>query len=216
MKQSTVSSEYQKQVEASCYDPNAFHPLRIESITEQFRLLSAHGCRNILEVGVGKGLMRAFLSPINVIKHTTIDIAEDLKPDVVGSVLEMPFQDGQFDAVVCGQVLEHLQFEYFSAALKELRRVSSKIVIISLPDRRRRLGFGVCLFRMGWKFWEMNFNSRKAFNEALIPEHHWEIGSSPETRGQNVVAKMRDAGFTVLQQYRLQKFQWHAFFVLGV
>lgn len=205
---------YRPQVSAASYEKTAFHPLRITSLTEQLRLLSQFQCRNILEIGVGKGLVKHFLSRFNGIKHTSLDIAADLAPDVVGSVLSMPFKDGEFDCVLCCQVLEHLRFEDFPAALSEVRRVTSCRVILSLPDKRRRAGIGLCLPRYGWRKAEWSFERRKAHKERLSTQHYWEIGHSRDTRGSNVVRHIVLAGFHVEAHYRLENFAWHSFFIL--
>jgi SAM-dependent methyltransferase len=206
--------EYLPQVDASCYDATAFHPLRITSITEQLRLVSQHGCRNLLEIGIGKGIIRSFLKSFSGVKHTCIDIAPDLNPDFVGSVLKMPFRDAQFDCILCCQVLEHLRFEDFPAALAEIHRVSSDLVILSLPDRRRLLGLRFCFFRGQWRRIEFNLESVKARKQGLISEHHWEIGHASATSGRNVARIIRASGFKIATQYRLDSFSWHCFFVL--
>ncbi len=113
-------NKYRIQVTADAYEKHAFHPIRIESITEQLRQICYSGYTNILEIGVGKGFLRQCFQLFPHISHTAIDIAEDLHPDYVGSVTEMPFKDKQFDVVVCGEVLEHLPFTEFLPALKEI------------------------------------------------------------------------------------------------
>ena len=87
----------------------------------------------MLEVGIGNGFVTSYLrdKELNV---TGLDIAYDLKPDVVGSVLAMPFIAESFDLVACYEVLEHLPYEDFLKALRELARVSQEDVVLSLPD----------------------------------------------------------------------------------
>jgi SAM-dependent methyltransferase len=208
-----VSPEYKPQVSADCYERTAFQPLRIESITEQFRLLSHNNCRDVLEIGAGKGLMKQFLKAIPTVKHTSVDIAEDLNADVIGSVLELPFPDNRFDSVVCCQVLEHLRFQDFARALAEIYRVTSDVAILSLPDTRRRFGFGLCLGRLDWRKYEFNFH-RSVKREELAKDHYWEIGHDRTTRYAKVVAAIRSVGFRIEKQYRLEKFSWHCFFIL--
>lgn len=47
------------------------------------------------------------------------------------SVLELPFGDGEFDLVLCLEVLEHLKDP--AAAVAELDRVSGRDIIVSVP-----------------------------------------------------------------------------------
>lgn len=209
------NSNYKPQVKASLYDKYAFHPLRIESITEQLRQICYSGCTKVLEVGVGKGFLKHCFKLFPQISHTTIDIAEDLHPDYIGSVTNLPFEDDAFELIVCGQVLEHLPFKDFLPALKEIRRVARHKAIISLPDKRRHFGIAVCLARFGWHILEWNPARRHvARNEFKFNgQHYWEIGCRG-TLGKDVVNKIKEAGFGIDKQYRLQRHAWHCFFIL--
>jgi hypothetical protein len=204
----------QPQVDAEFYEADSFHPLRIESITEQIRLLSYHQCSQVLEIGVGKGLLGHFLGNFPHLRHCGLDIAADLRPHVVGSVLRMPFSDRQFEAVVCCQVLEHLKFEDFLPALREIRRVSRKLVILSLPDQRRRIGLGVCLFRKGWFRTEWGLPGSRSGREGMCPRHFWEIGHTRQTSLKAVQQHISEAGFTLEERHRLDVHAWHHFFLL--
>ncbi|MHC4083583.1 MAG: class I SAM-dependent methyltransferase [Planctomycetota bacterium] len=203
------------QVSSDCYEKHAFHPLRIESITEQLRQICYTGYTNILEIGVGKGFLKHCFKLFPQILHTTVDIAEDLSPDYIGSVTNMPFEDKQFDVVVCGQVLEHLPFRDFLPSLKEIRRIVRHKAIISLPDKRRHFGVAVCLARFGWFRCEWN-PSRRSYTRRefkFAGEHYWEIGCKG-TLGKDVLKKIKEAGFKIEKQYRLYKHPWHCFFIL--
>lgn len=72
----------------------------------------------MLEIGIGNGLVCKYLKERDV-NITTLDIKENVKPDVVGNVLDMPLDDNSFDVVACYEVLEHLPYEKFHAALSE-------------------------------------------------------------------------------------------------
>jgi SAM-dependent methyltransferase len=66
-------------------------------------------------------------------EYTEIDVAG--QPDIFIDLeknLPIPFEDGSFDAVVCTDVLEHL--DNFHAVFDELCRLSRRYVIISLPN----------------------------------------------------------------------------------
>jgi len=207
--------KYEKQVDSSYYDINSFHPLRIESITEQLRQICYSGYTNILEIGVGKGFLRHCFRLFPQISHTTIDIASDLSPDYVGSVTNMPFEDRQFDIVVCGQVLEHLPFREFLPAMKEIKRVARHKVILSLPDATRHFGFAFCLARLGWFMLECNPSRWYVAHKQLKfnGEHYWEIGYKG-TLAKDIIRNIREAGFKIEKQYRLWRHPWHRFFIL--
>lgn len=50
---------------------------------------------------------------------------------IQGDITRMPFCDHSFDIVICTEVLEHL--EKPGAALKELKRVAKKFILITVP-----------------------------------------------------------------------------------
>jgi SAM-dependent methyltransferase len=208
---------YKPQVPSGVYQKHAFDSLRIESITEQLRQICYSGYINILEIGVGAGFLRHCFKLFPQISHTTLDIDESLSPDYVGSVTNLPFEDAQFDVVVCCEVLEHLPFTDFLPALKQIRRVARHKVILSLPDRRRHFGVAVRLARFGWFMLEWNPARREWARRKLEfdGEHYWEIGCKG-TMHKDVVRSIKEAGFKIEKQYRLWKHPWHCFFILRV
>jgi len=71
---------------------------------------------SLLVIGIGDRIVVDILEKeISEIK--TFDIDENLKPDVIGSVENLPFKDNQFDVILCAEVLEHLPFEKFEKCL---------------------------------------------------------------------------------------------------
>ena len=206
-------NKYEKQVDVGHYKKEGLSPLRVDSFAHQIREMAFSGCKTVLEIGVGGGLIKHFLRVFPDIKHTGIDIAADLKPDVIGSVTEMPFDDDQFELTLCCKVLEHLPFQDFEKALKEIHRVTSKKVILSLPDQRKRLGFSICLPRIQWKKFEVNY--RLFPSKRKDKWHKWEIGYEG-SHFRLVKSKIIKAGFRIEDSYRLEKHGWHCFFILAV
>ncbi len=204
--------KHQQQVKPSHYENEGLAPLRIDSVSHQIREISFSNCQNILEIGVGGGLVKHFLTLFPNIKHTSLDIAADLNPDYVGSVIDMPFEDNAFEFTLCCQVLEHIPFQDFLPSLQEIRRVTQTKVVLSLPDQRRVMGLSLCLPKIPWKKWELNYK--------LIPsqhkdrDHQWEIGVAG-TSGSLVEKTILEAGFSIERQYRLEKHSWHCFYILN-
>src|SRR5258706_10905902 len=95
--------------------------------------------QKVLEVGPGSGFVTEWLRRAGV-EVKTLDLDPELKPDLVGSVTEIPLEDDAADAVVCCQVLEHLPFEQLAPALSEMGRVTRRAAVISLPDVRPWVG----------------------------------------------------------------------------
>ena len=205
-----------KQVDARHYRDEGFSPLRIESVTQQLREIAFSGCRSILEIGVGRGMVKHFLHLFPDIQHVGLDLAKDVNPDVVASVLDMPFSSGQFELTLCGQVLEHLPFDEFLPALREIRRVTEKRVVLSLPDIRKHIGMA---FRIpgfdDWVRWEFHLDRPDHGKKVFDGQHYWEIGYRGTT-GRSVRNRIREAGFTIDREYRLDRHRWHCFFILRV
>ncbi len=88
---------------------------------------------NVLEVGIGNKTVSDYLKRSGY-QVTTCDFAKDLEPDVVADVRMLPFKDDKFDVILAAEVLEHIPFDEVAKALSELRRVSKKYLIVSIPS----------------------------------------------------------------------------------
>lgn len=98
---------------------------------------------NILDVGCGEGFISRLVKdriPDNEIVGVeysieALEIARKLNPDITfyqGDIYNLDFKDDAFDLVICTEVLEHLQKP--EKAIKEIIRVASKGVIITVPN----------------------------------------------------------------------------------
>ena len=164
--------------------------------------------QNVLEIGIGNKTVTNYLrnQGIDVI---TLDLDEELKPDVVGSVLKMPFEDNFFEVVLCAEVLEHLPFEKFEQGLKELKRVTKKCVILSLPHFGHSLKFS---FKTPF-LKEKKFAIRIPFPISHIPsEHYWEIVK----KGYSLIKIKRIIKncFKIQKDFIPFENQYHHFFIL--
>ncbi len=103
-------------------------------------------CQRLLDVGCGGGDFAAALKQSGVKEAHGIEIVEQawriarekLDSCLLGNIeeMELPFEDGYFDCITCGDVLEHLREP--AAALRKLTRVlrDDGIIIMSLPNVR--------------------------------------------------------------------------------
>ena len=165
--------------------------------------------KNVLEIGVGNGLVSWYLKATGI-KVATLDVNRELNPDFVSSVEKLPFGDSSFDAILCAEVLEHLPFEKFPLALLELKRASKKYVILSLPHWGWTFRF--CLkipllppIRILWKI--------SSVLRHKPGEHQWEIGK----RGfslRKIKREINSAGFKILNDRILFENPYHHFFIL--
>ena len=162
----------------------------------QLDLVSRCKSSTVLEIGVGNKVVSDVLKKLGK-KVTTLDIAEDLQPDVVASVTEMPLADASFDVVLAAEILEHVPWEELPKVLSEIRRVSKKYALISLPHSGYTFSFSwkvPLLPTQRWIFKLPHFWKKHVFNG----EHYWEMGK----RGfsvRRVKALLQSSGFKILK-----------------
>ncbi|MDR0792564.1 MAG: class I SAM-dependent methyltransferase [Chitinophagaceae bacterium] len=205
----------QKQVDKSHYGFDRYvHQNRWSSFYHQINEIIKTEPNSILEVGVGAGISKSILKDVLHFSYESIDIDEELHPDHVGSVLDMPFADKQFDTVGCFEVLEHLPFDSFEKALSELFRVANKAVIISLPDvcPVTRIHIPRLLEK---KMILKSFMQKK--QHVFDGEHYWEINKKGYELNK-VIKKITETGsayqFILEKEYRKFENPYHHFFVL--
>ena len=136
-------------------------------------LKECQGGDSILEVGFGSGL--TFLSLNEMYKKIHgLDLSCDVNevaqvfaplsiyPDLRnGNVLDMPYQDQQFDTVLLISILEHLKPEELDCALQEIKRVLKPggQIVYGVPVERP---FMVAMFAMlGYNIRKYHFSTEK-------------------------------------------------------
>jgi ubiquinone/menaquinone biosynthesis C-methylase UbiE len=133
---------------------------------------------NILEIGFGNGFLKRMIS--TDFMYTALDRKSRLHPDIVGEVTQMPFKDGAFELAVCFEVLEHLEQNKFETALKEIKRVTTKNAVISLPYDAIQFSFSLNLPLLRYRHVELTIPKFYKFNkqdeESRKSQHYWEIG----------------------------------------
>jgi len=166
----------------------------------------------VLEVGTGNGFVSKYLMEKGL-DVTTLDIAQELKPNVAGSVLSIPFTNKSLDVVTCYEVLEHLPYVDFTKALKEIDRVSREHVILSLPDHTAIYRFNIELPRIKPIKKLIPHPFPRPSHHEFDGVHHWIIGKTnyPLTR---IELDIKRTGFKIIKSYRVFEFYGHRFFLL--
>ncbi|MGI6368485.1 MAG: class I SAM-dependent methyltransferase [Anaerolineae bacterium] len=194
----TAEPSNRPQVERAHYFTAAYlSPARLAAYSYQLREVLTLKPDSVLEVGVGGGLTLHTLRCAGITAYG-IDLDSALGPDVVATVLELPWASESCDVVACFEVLEHLPWEMLRPALLELHRVCRRHALISLPDASRVLR--VHLSRL---------LERKQIPLRFIParphvfdgQHYWEIGK----RGydlERVSVAMQEVGFVLEHTFR--------------
>ena len=167
---------------------------------------------NILEIGIGNTFVTNYLKG-KKLQVTTLDIEHSLNPNVVGSVVAIPFARGYFDVVTCYEVLEHLPYSDFQKALTELARASQRYVIISLPDVTTVYRINIELPRMKPIQKLVPHPFPKATIHTYDGYHYWEIGKE-EYPLKKIRQDIEYASLKILKSYRVFEFYYHRFFLL--
>jgi predicted SAM-dependent methyltransferase len=206
-------SKNEVQVSTSHYfDSGYLHPSRLASYGYQFREIDCRDCERVIEVGVGADVLRFLLERAGV-KVETLDIDESLDPDIVGSVTNIPRPTNSVDAVLGFQVLEHLPFKEFEAALREMRRVAREYVMISLPDVSRCYRFDNWFPVFGHVKFELQVPRIYPPEHEYDGQHYWEIGKKGYSI-QRIKEKIQTTGLSIEHSYRPWEYAYHHFFVL--
>ncbi len=201
------------QVDKSHYrfDKYAFEG-RFVSYYWQLKKVLEHSPKSILEAGVGDRVFGDFIKNNTGVSYTSVDIADDLHPDVLGSILELPFADKSYDISCAFEVLEHLPFEQFDKAVSELMRVARTHVVISVPHFGPMLAFSLKIpflprLQLALK---LPFPKKHTFNG----QHYWEIGKQgyPLSR---IRKKLQQHG-KLVEDFVPFNSEYHHFFVLKV
>ncbi len=202
----------EKQVNKDKYEFSKYcYPDRWASYYYQLREIVKQKPSSVLEIGIGDGVLKQYLLNNTDIKYQNLDIAEDLNHDIVGNVENIPIMNNSVDVVVAYEILEHLPFEKFEKAVSELKRVSKRVVIISLPHFGPPIKFLIKLpFLPEIRFaFKIPFPQKHIFNG----EHYWEIGK----KGYSVrkIRSVLKKYFTIQREFIPFENQYHHFFVLN-
>lgn len=197
-------------------DKTAYH---FEKYAGQDRFVSYHAQlaeivrarpESIMEVGVGDGVVGDYLKRNTNIAYTSLDIADDVGADVLGSVTALPFPDKSFDVTCAFEVLEHLPFDQFDSALAELARVARKKVLVSIPH----FGPPVKLYLKIPFFPALRFGFKIPYPRVHVfnGQHYWEVGK----RGYSVgtIRKHFEKRFVIEKEYVPFDNQYHRVYAL--
>ena len=170
----------------------------------------------VLEVGVGANITSTYLKTAGL-EVVTCDIDKNLNPDVIADIRNLPFSSDIFDIVTAFEVLEHLPWEDFEVAIAELKRVSKKKVIVSLPYRSTGFEFvlkfpGIrTIFKSNFLVFFLRFPW--FFNGfASSGQHYWEIDGYKYRLGK--VIKILKNNFKSVKKIRPVLDCYRLFFVL--
>ncbi|OGZ99953.1 MAG: hypothetical protein A3C07_02895 [Candidatus Sungbacteria bacterium RIFCSPHIGHO2_02_FULL_47_11] len=190
--------EYKPQVEEEHYFEKSYLASdRWANFWHQIHAVRSLRQKSVLEIGVGSGIVTEVLKKIGM-SVMTLDIDKNLRPDVIGSITAIPFPDASTDVVLAAEILEHIPFDEFPLALREMHRVSRRYAYITLP-------YPGYTFSCTWKipfFPRFSFIFKIPFfwkRSTSTPEHYWEL----RLRGfplRRIKKEIHRAGFMVVRK----------------
>ena len=165
--------------------------------------------KTVLEIGIGNKTVTDYLKKQGL-EVKTLDISEELNPDFVADVTKMPLDNDSFDVILCAEILEHLPFENFEKALLELKRVSKKYLVLSLPHFGPpiKISFKIPFIKEIKIAFKIPYHPKHQFHG----EHYWEIGKRGYSlrRVRNIIKKH----FKIQKEFIPFENQYHHFFIL--
>lgn len=208
-----IGDTHMPQVQAAHYQGKYDSKRRFASYWHQINEILSKNPARVLEVGVGNGFVSRYLLTHGV-SLTTTDHDPALKPDIVTDILKLPFDDESFDVAAAYEILEHLPYKDALAGLRELNRVSSRYVIISVPDATRAARIEFPVPKLG-RVQRLIVLPRIFPKDHVISKsgHHWEIGKKDYTL-KRVIDDIRACGFILEKTYRVFENPYHRFFIL--
>ena len=171
----------------------------------------------ILEIGVGNKTTASYLKNHDFKIHTC-DIDENLEPDCVGDIRNLPLENSSYDTVAAFEILEHIPWDDLDQALNELYRVSKKYVVISIPYSSAdfeiiiRFPFIKRIFNRRFLdiFFRIPFLKRKG--KLWSPSHHWEMGR--KGYHPKKIRRKLEQYFKIVEEIRPALITGHHFFIL--
>lgn len=192
------------------FSPQYCKPSRMASYGYQIKEVINCKPKKLLEIGIGNGIVSYILKNFGL-SVTTLDNNKNLKPDIVGSVLNIPLPDSSFDLVLCCEVLEHLPYVEFKKALLEIYRVTRRFLILSLPDCTRYYRVELRLPKLRCNY-SKEVPFRRPQKHKFDGEHYWEIGKKGYSLA-NIRKSIVSTAFSIEKTYRIWEKPSHRMFV---
>lgn len=162
---------------------------------------------NILEIGAGSGFVGGVLRSIGFTVES-LDVNEHLLPTHIGDISSEDFNlDKKYDCVLCAEVLEHIPIEKFDVCLKNIKRLSKRYVIITLPNCESDNRFSIQLNShvMGFKL------GRKRASIAAM--HFWELNSDKDCTYEKIREKIKNK-YNILEEGKVLGNEYHYYYIL--
>ncbi len=105
--------------------------------TEVFKKIIPPGVRSVLDVGCGNGAIANVLAEeysVVGLDASRTALTHLRTPTIEASATAMPVESDSFDLALCSEMLEHLNEDDFRKTIKEIKRVATRYILISVPN----------------------------------------------------------------------------------
>lgn len=212
---SNKNKKFDVQVNSAHYESDNYNNFeRFTSYYHQLKLVKDNCKRNdkILEVGVGDKTLSVLLRN-NKYNLKTCDFDEELTPDFVADIRSLSFKDNSFDTILAFEILEHIPFNDFKKALKELHRVSSDKVIFSVPYNTLNIYGSFRMPLISAKYFLIRFMEMWFIKNKFNGEHYWVMGRKGYSR-KRIREEIKKKKFRIENESHPNLNPSHYFFVL--
>ena len=194
-----------------------FEKYQLFSLSEQISLVYKYSKQfkqpSIIEIGKGNGFVSDFFKKAKY-NFMTFDINENLKPDILGNILELDkYVDFKVDIIAACEVLEHLPFDMFESSLEQISRVTKKNLIITLPEFKKFFGFNIQFRLPKLERFSTPFFLKYRGNTILGSGHYWEIDYDKNTKRKNI-EMIVEKYFKIVESGKFHTNPYHNYYVL--
>jgi len=156
------------------WNPNYIREQDLQRVERVLQLIPKN-TSSLLDVGCGNGILcnnvKSYLPGIKRVvgferSEEAIKYVNTEKK--IGDISELPFKESEIDTVCALEVLEHLPQQVYKLALKEISRVTKKVIIITVPNNEELSKSYIicpkCKFKFHPNYHMRSFNSKNLKN----------------------------------------------------
>ncbi len=209
----TSVSKMKKQVEKDHYLFSRYvNKKRWASIWHQLDEVLSVFPESVLEIGPGPGVFKAVAKLFDV-SVETLDIDASLNPDHIAPADSMPFTDNAYDVVCAFQMLEHVPYDIMLGVFREMARVSSNYVIVSVPDSRTLWPYSLYIPKKGQLNFFLPRLSLGPKEHRFDGQHHWELNKRGYSLKRVTQDLTRISHMRLIRNYRVAENPYHRFLI---